>query len=350
MEEGVAAIFRAHSQSFRHNYQAGLLLLDIDLTGLPCGKRAELALKGYFSQAGARYGRQMGRVMAARYDEVVVDRLYPGNLQLRTTMPHLVEAMEKTLELDEAKRSQTVLRIDAGGGSMNGINWLLARGYHVHCKDFSSRRAAHYALSVKEWVDDPSHRGRQLGWAIVKSGDYARPVRRLAVRWRKRNGQKCHAMLISTLEPEDVMELVGQPLEQASDAQAVLLAYAQLYDERGGAIEIDIKESKQGLGIAKRNKKSYCGQQMVMLLGQLAHNVVVWVKRWLLSEAPKLRKYGVQRMVRDVMVISGFVEMGNSEAIKRVVLNGASAVGRHCAAALRGLLKAEHVAIILGET
>jgi hypothetical protein len=39
------------------------------------------------------------------------------------------------------------------------------------------------ALSVKEWVDDPSHRGRQPGWAIVKSGDYARPVRRLAVRW-----------------------------------------------------------------------------------------------------------------------------------------------------------------------
>jgi hypothetical protein len=350
MEEAVDAIFRTHSQTYRHNYKARLLLLDIDLTGMPCGKSGELALKGYFSQAGAKYGRQMGRVTAARYSEVMVDRLYPGNLQLRTTMPHLVEALEKTLLLDEAKRRRTVLRIDAGGGSMNGINWLLERDYHVHCKDFSSRRAAHYALSVKEWMDDPSHGGRQLGWAIVKSGDYARPVRRLAIRWRKRNGQKCHAMLISTLEPEEVMELLGQPLEQASDAQAVLSAYAQLYDERGGAIEIDIKESKQGLGVAKRNKKSYCGQQMVMLLGQLAHNVVVWMKRWLLSEAPKLKKYGVGRIVRDVLAVSGFVEVGKNEAIKRVILNRASALARHCVDALRVLLKAEHVRVILGET
>jgi hypothetical protein len=39
-----------------------------------------------------------------------------------------------------------------------------------------------------------------------------------------------------------------------------------------------------------------------------------------------------------------------NEAIKRVILNSASAVGRHCAAALRALLKAEHVRVILGET
>jgi hypothetical protein len=57
----------------------------------------------------------------------------------------LVEALERTLELDKGKRRRTVLRIDAGGGSMNGINWLLKRGYHVHCKDISSKRAAHYA-------------------------------------------------------------------------------------------------------------------------------------------------------------------------------------------------------------
>jgi len=79
-----------HSQTYRHNYKKDLLPLDIDLTGLPCVKRAERASKGYFSRAGVKYGRQMGRVMAARYEEVVADRLYPGNLQLRTTMPHLV--------------------------------------------------------------------------------------------------------------------------------------------------------------------------------------------------------------------------------------------------------------------
>ncbi|MFL6332499.1 MAG: transposase [Pyrinomonadaceae bacterium] len=297
MEEAVNIIFRAYSQAYRHDHRRGLLLLDVDLTGLPCGKSAEEARKGYLSGYGVRRGREMGRVMASAYDEVAADRLYPGNLQLHDTLPHLVEALEQTLELDEAKRRRTVLRIDAGGGSMNGINWLLRRGYHVHCKDFSGKRAAHYALSVREWVADPRHKGREVGWAIVKEGDYAR-----------------------------------------------------LYDERGGAVEIDIKESKQGLGITKRRKKSFTGQQMVALLGTPAHNVVVWAKRWLSEDAPELKRYGVQRMVRDVLSVSSFVELSQSGAIKRVVLNGASALGRACAKALRVLLEAEHVRVILGET
>jgi hypothetical protein len=350
MEGAVDAIFRAHSRAYRHDYKAGILLLDVDLTGMPCGKRAEAATKGYFSQPRARYGRQMGRVVAPAYDEVVVDRLYPGNLQLRDTLPHLVEALERTLELDEARRRRTVLRIDAGGGSMNGINWLLKRGYHVHCKDISSKRAAHYALSVREWVGDPRHPGRELGWALVKQGDYARPVRRLALRWQKRNGQKCHALLISTLEPCEVLRLLGKGPEKEADEREVLLAYGRLYDKRGGGVEIEIKESKQGLGVTKRRKKSYAGQQMVMLLGQLAHNVVVWAKRWLLAEAPKLRRYGVQRLVRDVLQVSGFIELSKSGAVKRVVLNGASGLGRACAKALRVLLEAEHVRVTLGET
>lgn len=87
-----------------------------------------------------------------------------------------------------------------------------------------------------------------------------------------------------------------------------------------------------------------------LLLGTMAHNVVVWARRWLQADAPKLKKYGVPRMVRDVMAVSGFVELGRGGAIKRVVLNQASVLGRHCGKALRGLLKREHVQVILGET
>jgi hypothetical protein len=89
---------------------------------------------------------------------------------------------------------------------------------------------------------------------------------------------------------------------------------------------------------------------MVALLGALAHNVVVWAKRWLSGEAPKLRKYGVQRLVRDVLAVSGLVELGKNGAVKRVVPNGASAVGGACAKALRLLPEEEHVRVILGET
>jgi hypothetical protein len=116
------------------------------------------------------------------------------------------------------------------------------------------------------------------------------------------------------------------------------------------AIEIDIKESKQEVGITKRRKKSYVGQQMVMLPGTVAQNVIIRAKRWLLLDVPKLKSYGVQRLVRDVLTISGFIELGNSEVIRRVVLNGNSALARACLKAWRVLLKPEHVSVILGET
>jgi hypothetical protein len=78
--------------------------------------------------------------------------------------------------------------------------------------------------------------------------------------------------------------------------------------------------------------------------------VVVWAKRWLSDDAPKLKRYGVQRMVRDVLAVSGFLELGKGERVKRVVLNSGSALGRACANALRVLLEAEHVRVTLGET
>jgi hypothetical protein len=96
-------------------------------------------------------------------------------------------------------------------------------------------------------------------------------------------------------------EAVRDPPEEVADEQALLLAYARLYDERGGGEEVEIKESKQGLGVTRRRKKSFAGQQMEMLHGTLAHNVVVWSRRWPSDDAPKLRRYGVLRVVRDVL-------------------------------------------------
>lgn len=353
LEQSVDMIFRAHSRAFRHNYTKALHLLDAEMTGLPCGKQAERATKGYFSAQGIRHGRQQGRVVAAQYDEVVVDRLFAGHVQLTSALQPLIEATERTLELTAEQRARTVIRMDAGGGSTDDVNWLLERGYHVHCKDFSTRRAEHFALSVERWYDDLRRPGREIGWALVKSGQYARSdLRRIALRWRKKNGQRCTAMLLSTLAPAEVFALLGKSLGQIGDPQAVLAAYGQFYDERGGAVEIEIKESKQGLGITKRNKKRFAAQAMVMLLGQLAHNLVVWFKRWLLeaAETVKLKRYGVPRLVRDVLTISGMVQVGEAQSVTRITLNRAAPLARHCLKALQALLKREHVSVILGET
>jgi hypothetical protein len=243
--------------------------------------------------------------------------------------------MEVTLDLDREKRSRTVLRIDAGGGSLNDVNWLLGRGYQIHSKDCSLQRAAGIAPTVKEWFADPLHPGRQVGWATCGSHDYERQVRRLIVRWKKKNGQECFAALLSTLTPRQVVELLGQSPKLHHDRQTVALAYAYLYDKRGGTIEIEFKEDKQGFGLTKRNKKRYEAQQMIVLLSALAHNVIMWSREWLSQKSTKVRKSGVLRMVRDVFTVSGFLEMGAKKSIRRIVLSIAAAWARRCVNSLR---------------
>ncbi len=85
-----------------------------------------------------------------------------------------------------------------------------------------------------------------------------------------------------------------------------------------------------------------------MLLGTLAHNVVVWAKRWLVAGAPKLKRYGIPRLVRDVLQVSGFLELDATGVIKRIVLNITSGLARHCLKSFQVLLKPEYVRVILG--
>src|SRR5207247_3474205 len=101
---------------YRHDYVADWQFLDVDMTGMPCGRKAAFATKGYFANERNRRGRQLGRVLASRYGEVVIDRLFDGKTQLTTALVPLVEAAEQTLELDDPKRVRTILRVDAGRG------------------------------------------------------------------------------------------------------------------------------------------------------------------------------------------------------------------------------------------
>src|SRR5207245_5053 len=116
MEQALDSIYRHHSQGYRHDYATRYQILDVDMSGMPCGKKAVFASKGYFAKQRNRCGRQLGRVLATRYEEVVTDRLFDGKTQLTTALQPLMEAAEQTLELDEHKREHTLVRIDAGGG------------------------------------------------------------------------------------------------------------------------------------------------------------------------------------------------------------------------------------------
>lgn len=82
LQHALDEIFQQHSQSFHHDYQASFHLLDVDMSGLPCGPKAAFATKGYFAGQYHRRGRQLGRVLATASEEVVIDQLFAGNVQL----------------------------------------------------------------------------------------------------------------------------------------------------------------------------------------------------------------------------------------------------------------------------
>src|SRR5256886_2379883 len=184
MEQALETIYRHQSQGYQHNYQVSLQILDVDMSGLPCGPKAAFATKGYFAKQRNRRGRQLGRVLASHYGEIVVDRLFDGKTQLTRALQPLVLAAEETLRLDEEKRCRTIVRLDAGGGSLADVNWLLARGYLVHGKDYSGKQATHLAKSVVDWYVDPHQPEREFGWVTEAADAFVRPVKRIAVRCR----------------------------------------------------------------------------------------------------------------------------------------------------------------------
>jgi hypothetical protein len=348
MEQALDAIYRQHSQGAQHDYQTSFQVLDVDMSGLPCGPKAAFATKGYFAKQRNRRGRQLGRVLATAYQEVVVDRLFDGKTQLTRALQPLVLAAEGTLQLDEDKRRRTIVRVDAGGGSLDDVNWLLARGYQVHCKDYSGQQATRLAKGVQEWHTDPHQPERQFGWVTETTDVYVRPVKRIAVRCRQQDGKFAYGVLISALSAQHVLLLTGQPLSLLEDPAAVLLAYVRFYDQRGGGVETSFKGDKQGLGMGKRSKKRFTAQQMVMLLGALAHNVIVWARHWLAS--PTLHHYGTVRMVRDVFHISGFLLTDACGQVAQIVLNQTAPLASALVHPLRNLLACAHVTVNLGQT
>lgn len=350
LTQAVESIFRTHSAAYRHPYAQQYQVLDVDLSGLPCGPKAALATKGYFPKQRNRQGRQLGRVLASRYGEIVVDQLFEGRTQLVKAIEPLLQAAEQVLKLEQDKRARTIVRLDSGGGSIDDINWLLKRGYQVHTKDYSRARARILGKSVTEWFNDPQIADRQVGWVERESHEYDRHLQRIGVRWHQKNGQWEYAVVLSSLTAEQVLAELGLPSTQAQEQSAVLLAYVRFYDARGGGVETSFKEDKQGMGLSKRSKKRPAAQQMLTLLGGLAHNVVVWARGWLVPQEPKLRRYGLKRMVRDVLHISGFLVRNLHGQIVAIVLNERAPLVRGLVRSLAALLQPAHVAVNWGQT
>lgn len=314
-------IYRQHGQGYQHDYGSKCQVLDIDMSALLSGKQAEGASKGYFSGHENRRGRQLGRVIASLYDEIVCEKLYSGTQQLDTNLPELIEMAEKVLGLDENRRKRTILRVDAGGGTDANINFYLDRNYFGITKAKNWQRTCKLVKTVTNWQPIPQLPDHECGWVGEPHG-YVRPTRQLAVRWPdKKKGGWHYCVLVFNLTNELIFELARSPMPENCTELELISAIVDAYDMRGGGVETSYKNSKQGIGLHKRNKKSFHAQEMLVLLARLAYNLTGWVQFELAQHSSTIASFGTLRMIRDAFQIAGKIEFDTAGNIVSITLN-----------------------------
>ena len=320
MQSALCRLYRAHGHGYRHNYAASYQLLDVDMTGLTAGEQAEAATKGFFPGRRNRCGRQVGRVVASEYHEIVYEQLFAGNVQLEQSLVTLVTAAEDVLELTPVRRERTIIRADAGAGTDADINWLLARGYQILVKVRNWRRVSKLVQTVQTWVPDPKVPERQVGW-VTQPFAYVRPTRQLAVRWLTKTGEWHYRVLVFNLDDNLLFTLAHQPFVARPTVTQLMTAAMTAYDLRSGSIEASFKGGKQGLGINKRNKRNFHAQAMLVLLAQLAYHTILWLRRRLNQHTTTFQHWGMLRMIRDLFHIPGQVRFDGRGHIREVTLN-----------------------------
>lgn len=313
-------IYRQYSLTYRHKYARHWLLLDADLTGMLAGKTAEGSEKGYFSGKRNGRGRQVGRVYASQYDEILVEQLYSGKVQLEASLQELVGLVENLLDSTETSRKRTIVRVDGGGGTDANIDWLLQRGYWLLIKVKNWQRTQKLVNTVKTWHSLPELPGHEVGW-VENPHVYVQDTRQLAVRWSNDKGGFHYCVLVFNLDNLMVFQLAGWLMPKQLSNQTLFSAIMKAYNLRSGGVETSIKNSKQGLKINKRNKKRFHAQHMLLLLAQLAYNIAIWVRNQLAQHSKTIASFGMLRLIRDAFHISGKIHYDELGNVTLIVLN-----------------------------
>lgn len=300
VREGSQILFRQHSRTMSHDYEKDWMLLDIDPTHLPASRQAQDSCQGYVSGKRNQYGRQWCRISVVSYHETLCSLLYPGNQQGCTMLIPSVSMVQDFLGLSEKQRQRTIVRSDASIGTDANINWLLWANYQVLVKGFSGNRAVRLANKIPEtdWLADVDRKR----W-ITRAPDpprFARRIQMFSLRWQNKS-QLRYGTLLSTLHELDPLTTL------------------RLHDGRG-AVEVEIKADKQGLKASNRRKKSFAAQEGLILLTDLAHNILSWTHHWVLENGP-FDSFGTKRMVDELMCIPGQITIKGNRLHKVALLD-----------------------------
>jgi hypothetical protein len=224
----------------------------------------------------------------------MVSLLYPGNQTSQACLRPTVAAVERLLSLTPAQRRRIVLRLDGGFGTDTNLNWALWRGYHVLAKGYSGKRAKAFARLVTCWQElRPGERWIAPAPVPLR---YYRRTQTAVVKWKTEQGTYRHSLLTTSLR------------------EYPLGALAEVYDDRA-AIEAEIKADKGGLQLHRRRKRRLAAQEALVLLTDLAHNLLAWTRSWMLRDSP-FADAGIYRIIKELLPIPGKVTVKEGQIVK----------------------------------
>ncbi len=330
VQAALAELFAQYSQARQHPFEQELLVLDIDLSPLPASKHTEGSERGYLGRSRSKTGRKLVRVRAAGTGEIVWQTVISArSVESLPVLQDAIQAAEHLLGIagdsDEAqrKRGRTEIRLDSSWGSEAMITWLLERGYQVTGKFKSNGRVRKLVRGITQWSATSSP-GREVA-PVPSPVAFVRELSQYAVRTpsTEQKSGYYHAVVFTSRTELSMTQVVDH------------------YDGRAG-MEADLKGDKQGLGLATIRKHRLSAQKIVILLLQLAHNVLLWARQWLSQAAPRLEEYGIVRLIGQVWAIPGRVKL-TGKGLQRVRLRRAHPRARDVCRGFRPLLLRHHL-------
>jgi hypothetical protein len=273
----------------RHRFHDTRLWVDIELTPMPIGAKAEGSERTWMGRNRRKTGRKPLRITASPSREILHETLLRGK---ETAVPALQAALlevETHLGWSRERRAQMVLRLDGGFGTTEILNWLLSRGYQVVATISTHGRVHKLRQHLGPWHPTSSP-GREVA-AILRPHRCCRATRPWVMRTPQKHGGSHYAVLLTTvpaLEPT---------------------ALADAYDGRA-MIEATLCQDTQALGLVKRRQHTWEAQQIVLLFARLAHHLLLWSTRWLSRVPPtrwRLEGYGLVRLLQAGTTVPGVI-------------------------------------------
>ena len=207
-----------------------------------------------------------------------------------TCLVPAVLAVESSLDLRPTQRKRTVYRLDGGAGTDEKLKWLIQRDYQFIAKGFSGKRAYALAQQVSRWdaYDPTCWLGR-----VPPPIDFGRSVQ-VVVKKRLHQQDFKHSYYVSTLPFPSKKALMDR------------------YNGRGGAEVEQFRADKSGLFLSSRRKQSFAAQKALVLLTDLAHNLLADFQYRALTGS-SFADWGLKRIVRDLLAIPARLHFRQSQ-------------------------------------